>query len=300
VESGEAACAVVPLVVGGETLGALGFDFDGPRRFAAEDRAFVVMLASQAAVALDRDKRCQREALHRRRLADALEARDRFVAVSAHELNTPLTSLRGYLQLLRRSADRGVLPPVEELWHVFQTVEAQADRLAYLVSQLLGLARLSGGGLQLAPRRTNVAGLVRRAVRRVSHVGRGPTFVTRAPRALHAHVDPERLRESVEILLDNAAKYGPRGSDVDVELRRCSSSPPMLELAVRDFGPGVPSAHRPKIFDQFYRGAMHAGAIEGLGLGLFICKRLVELHGGTLSAEYPLDGGTRMVLRLPG
>jgi two-component system, OmpR family, sensor histidine kinase MprB len=104
--------------------------------------------------------------------------------------------------------------------------------------------------------------------------------------------DPERLKTAVRNLLDNAAKFSPPGSPVEVRLRGG-------ELTLRDHGPGIPPADLPYVFDRFYR-AVEARGVPGSGLGLSIVRQVAEGHGGTVRAEVPADGGTLVRLQLTG
>ena len=114
--------------------------------------------------------------------------------------------------------------------------------------------------------------------------------------ALPALVDPLRLEQVVTNLLENAVKYSPEGSPIEVELARPSSD--MVQVAVRDHGFGIPPERRAEIFERYYRG--HAGDhASGMGLGLYISRQIVELHGGEVLAEFPPDGGSRFLVRLP-
>jgi signal transduction histidine kinase len=118
----------------------------------------------------------------------------------------------------------------------------------------------------------------------------------RAPSSLRAQLDAPRLEQVLTNLLDNAVKYSPQGGDVDVALSEAADG--TIEIAVRDFGSGIVPERRERIFERFYRAHEHDYA-GGMGLGLYISKQIVELHGGTLRAEFPEDGGTRFVVDLP-
>jgi signal transduction histidine kinase len=105
-----------------------------------------------------------------------------------------------------------------------------------------------------------------------------------------------RLEQVLTNLLDNAIKYSPEGTEVEVTLAPVESD--MVELTVRDHGSGIPVENREQLFQRFYQA--HANGHQGgMGLGLYISRQIVELHGGTIDAEFPTDGGTRFVVRLP-
>jgi signal transduction histidine kinase len=109
-------------------------------------------------------------------------------------------------------------------------------------------------------------------------------------------VDPLRLDQLLTNLLDNAIRYGPEDTPIEVTLRACPAG--QVEIAVRDHGVGIAEEKRGRVFERFFQA--HAeGHQSGMGLGLYIGRQIVELHGGTIAAEFPPDGGTRFVVRLP-
>jgi len=118
-----------------------------------------------------------------------------------------------------------------------------------------------------------------------------------SPVSVVAEVDQLRLEQVLANLLDNAIKYSPDSLPIKVVLSQPKSD--VAELAVRDFGPGVPEEQRAHIFERFVQGNASGDGRNGMGLGLYICRQIVELHGGEIRAEFPEDGGTRILVRLP-
>jgi two-component system phosphate regulon sensor histidine kinase PhoR len=116
------------------------------------------------------------------------------------------------------------------------------------------------------------------------------------PPSAQADIDPLRIEQVLANLLDNAIRYSPDGGDVIVEVS--APDPDHVRIAVRDHGPGIPEASRERIFDRFYQ-VQAATARSGMGLGLYISRQFVELHGGQIAATAPPDGGTRMIVTLP-
>jgi signal transduction histidine kinase len=115
-----------------------------------------------------------------------------------------------------------------------------------------------------------------------------------APATLECEIDPLRIEQVLSNLLDNAMKYSPDGGAIDVTLSRYGDD---IELSVRDRGLGIPEEKRAQIFERFYQA--HDNGQRGMGLGLYVSRHIVELHGGDMWAEFPADGGTRMIVRLP-
>jgi two-component system, OmpR family, sensor histidine kinase VicK len=160
---------------------------------------------------------------------------------------------------------------------------------------LLDVSRLEAGKLAIWPESTDLRALVEQVAAEAA-LRTSQRIVVRAPESVEALVDPLRIDQLLTNLLENAIKYGDEAQPIDVELTRLAEG--QAEIAVRDRGPGIPEASRDGIFDRYYQGAM-AGRQTGIGLGLYLCREIAECHGGQIDAEFPADGGTRFVIRLP-
>jgi signal transduction histidine kinase len=250
-------------------------------------------VARRCALAID-NSRLYREA------RAAVSLRDEFLSVAAHELKTPMTSLRGYAQLLAREFDRGEVGNPERARRAASTIQVQSDKLARLVGQLLDVSRLQSGKLAIERKPSNLSELLHDVVNAARTQLKEHTLVARLPTELWVAIDPLRIEQVVTNLIDNAIKYSPDGGQIDVALS-CELATDTVRVAVRDRGLGVPPEHRAHIFDRFYQA--HAGgpltSMAGMGLGLYISRQIVELHGGSIAAEFPDDGGTRFVVKLP-
>jgi signal transduction histidine kinase len=233
-----------------------------------------------------------REIAERRR---AEEIRDEFLSVAAHELKTPLTSLRGFAQLLLRQAERGETLDSERLRPALAAIDQQSGKLGMLVDQLLDISRLEAGRLVIEPRVTDVVGLVEAVVMAAGATTHRHAITLRGARAALALVDPLRLEQVVTNLVDNAVKYSPRGGPIDVEVTKEGGE---VVIAVRDRGLGVAPKHRARIFDRFYQ-AHTEHRLGGMGLGLYISQQIIDLHRGRLRARFPRGGGTEMVAAVP-
>jgi signal transduction histidine kinase len=239
--------------------------------------------------------------LERRRADDALRAgeerkvqeRDEFLGVAAHELRTPITSLQLSVQFLLRQIERGFSPGSVELSRALMTVGDQSTKLTRLVSQLLDNVRLDADRLQIERQPVDIAALVTSVVAEVRRItGRADIHLVTAP--ADADVDPLRLEQVIRNLLDNAVKFSPQGGDIEV--RAGTSGPGHVAIVVRDHGVGVPPERRPGLFQRYQH---MEGSPGGLGLGLYVSRQIVERHGGQIEAEFPEDGGTRIVVTLP-
>jgi signal transduction histidine kinase len=233
----------------------------------------------------------------RRAEARKIAERDEFIAVAAHELKTPITSLRLAVQLLRREAERGTTRDDTKLRDSLRTIESQSQRLGRLVTELLETVRLRAGRMELDSRQTDVVDLVSKAVRDAQATTSRHKISLTAPARLRTRVDALRFVQVVSNLLDNAIKFSPSGGPIDVELSSAKRDRPP-RLVVRDHGVGIPPDDRPHVFERFYQ-SQSGDQRGGLGLGLYVSRQIVELHGGRIEAEFPDDGGTRMVVSLP-
>jgi signal transduction histidine kinase len=226
----------------------------------------------------------------------ALRLRDEFLSIASHELRTPITVLGAQAQLMLRRVQRhGELDP-ERVVNAMRTVESQADKLARLVGQLLDVSRIDAGKLQLDIRPTDLADLVCQVAAAAQSLTERHTINVAAPVSLECEIDPLRLEQVLTNLLDNALKYSPDGGRVDVVLSQ--PTPDSIELSVRDHGQGIAADRRAHIFERFYQAHDDLGR-KGMGLGLYVSREIVDLHGGQIQADFPEDGGTLFIVRLP-
>ena len=242
------------------------------------------------ASAIARDVTAQQE-----EAKEALRMREEFISVAAHELRTPLTTMFARLQLVERRLGRNDLDPAIALRDV-TLVRQAADRLKVLIDRLLDISRIRSGQLQIERTSVDIAAIVESVASMISETsGRQITVLARDPlESYRMDVDGMRIEEVVTNLIDNAVKYSPKDTPIEVEL---SSSPDAIGIAVRDRGPGIAIADRTRIFEPFHRSS--STGVPGVGLGLHIAKQIVELHGGTLSVETPVGGGSRFVVTVP-
>ena len=253
-------------------------------------------MAVQRKAAEEEHDQLIREQAARREAELALRRRDEFLSVAAHELKTPMTSLRLATQLLLRQADLDVGIVVAKLDRGLQSIDDQASKLARLVTQLLETTRLDAGRLVLERQTENVTELVRKVVEQAQARTSRHEIVLSAPPCVLVSVDALRLEQVLTNLLDNAVKFSPQGGRIDVTVSVLT--PGRVQLSVRDRGIGIPLEHRDGIFDRFYQA--HTDSYRsGMGLGLYISRQIVELHGGRLEVGFPPDGGTCLVAHLP-
>jgi signal transduction histidine kinase len=265
-----------------------------------DERLRAITLLQHKAVALETEiearKKAQRSLARRNReLRDAVVARDQFLSVAAHELKTPITSLRGFAQLLLRNIERKQAIPEERLASALKVIEEQTRKLNHLILRLLDSAQIEAGKLQVEPVNVDLAALVR-SVLAQQQAGASHRVVYDGPEHLEAKIDPVRFEQVITNLVDNATKFSPQESIVTVALERKAGG--TARLSVTDHGIGVPLEQREAIFDRFYQahGMSH---LSGMGLGLYISREIIELHGGSIRVEDPEHPGSRFVITLP-
>jgi PAS domain S-box-containing protein len=228
-------------------------------------------------------------------LSEADRRKDEFLAMLAHELRNPLAPLRNALQILRLSPD----PQVHE--QTRSLMQRQLDQMVLLVDDLLDVSRISTGKLELRKEQVQLRAVLDRAVETsrplIDRMGHELT-VTLPNQALTIDADPTRLGQVFANLLNNAAKYSDRGGHIWLTVERQGSD---VEVSVKDTGIGIAADQLPGVFNMF---SQVEGALErsqgGLGIGLTLAKRLVELHGGRIEVRSGGPGkGSEFRVRLP-
>lgn len=222
-------------------------------------------------------------------LREALDARNLFFSVASHELRTPITAMKLNTQLMHLTYPQITLDAIAKL-------DRQVGKLSKLVDDMLDISRLSRGRLELNKRETNLAQLTREVLYGMMDQLKlaGITLTISAPEAVMGHWDSDRLEQVVENLVTNAIRYA-RKTPLFV---RVAESQEKVILEVCDQGPGIPPEDHDKIFNQFER-SRSLGERSGMGLGLFIVREIVTLHGGTISVSNLNTGGARFIVELP-
>ncbi|HEV7915256.1 MAG TPA: response regulator [Albitalea sp.] len=282
------AAVAVPLMIGERVLGVLmvGAEQAAPGH-AARDWAALEELASRAAIAFENAhlyRSLQSEILERRgaeaELQGANQRKDEFLAMLSHELRNPLAPIRNALEVIRRIA-----PPDPKFSWAGDVMDRQVRHLTRLVEELLDVARISQGKIQLNKEPVDLAAVIAQSVETAQPFidARGHTLGVRLPDTpVWLQGDFARLSQVVSNLLHNAAKYSEDGGRIQLEL---TVNDGVAQIVVSDNGIGIDAALLPRIFDLFQQGARSLDRIQGgLGVGLTLARRLVELHGGRVEA----------------
>ena len=275
----------------------LGVSFEeGKQRLDAEDRRVLDALVDQVAIAIER-ARLTTDIEESRVLSETERLRAALLSSVSHDLRTPLVSIIGAATSLIEAGDA---VGRDGRMQLAETIRDEGERLNRYVQNLLDMTRISYGALPLNKEWVEPRGLV--GAGRAAVEGRASRVQGQGRRAADLAGDqgrPDRCIEQTLVnVLDNAAKYGPRGSEIVITAERSGEA---IAIAIEDEGPGIPEADRERIFDMFYRVRAGDGDSKGTGLGLAIARGILDAHGGSIRALSRPDGrsGTRIEIRLP-
>jgi signal transduction histidine kinase len=272
-----------------------------PHPFDEDERNLMLAIADVAAQAMRRAELFEGERRTRAEAEAAMRAQDEFLSIASHELRTPVAAVKATAQLAERSIRRGTLE-MPRLERHLQGIRRAADRLTSLVEDLLDVSRLRTGRLELRRQVIELMPLVEEVVERyqvqLEDQHEYSLVLERPPRPILADVDPSRMEQVLDNFLSNAVKYSPSGGEIRVAVE---VDPLGFKLTVTDHGIGLPSSHMESIFEPFGRAPNAAAQqIPGLGLGLSICRQLIDSHGGRVwAASAGEQRGTTVGLWLP-
>ncbi|HEY6958038.1 MAG TPA: GAF domain-containing protein [Candidatus Limnocylindria bacterium] len=271
----------LPLVAGERLLGAVALRVPEGIELAEEEVSFVGALANQAALAIDKASLYALERETTESLRELERARSEFVAVVTHDLRTPLSVIRGYLDLLAEKDGKRRIPIDEAV--------AQVQRLDHLVDRILTGVRVDHPDLTLRRTRFDLRAAVNATLAELAPVARRHRLSgLRGGAPLWVRADRRRVGEVLAGLVHNATKYAPEATRITVRTERRSDR---AIVRVSDEGPGVPPQERARIFEPYARGAAH-GEVAGAGIGLFAARRVVEALGGDIWYEEGPRGAT--------
>jgi signal transduction histidine kinase len=279
----------VALAVGSAALSALVLV-----RLAGLIRSLDRLRGAEKAARAESESAQRQLALQNEQLLEADRVKDEFVALISHDLRTPLTSIMGYLEL---TLDDGNL--TEEQRGYLDIVDRNADRLLRLVNDLLFVARLEAGQLDLNPGELDLGAVVRQSVREAEPraTAGGIEITCEASDVPAVQADRGRMFQLMDNLVSNAIKFTPAGGDVRVSLTPVNG---VVRLEVRDTGIGIGSAEQRRLFERFFRASTASDRqIPGTGLGLYIARAIVEAHGGSIAVRSELGEGTSFRVELP-
>ena len=230
-------------------------------------------------------------------LVEANAAKDKFLSIVSHELKTPLTSLKGMTQLFRRQVERADAAQIVSMG--LADMERSIRRMEVLVNDLLDSSLIETNMFVLHRKRCDLVELCRHLIDEYT-AGYGPALTFEVPgEPIEVEVDADRMSQVILNLLSNARKYSPKGSPITITLQQAGYE---ATASVRDMGVGIPPETLPNIFEQFYRVPgveVQDGPHTGLGLGLYISRKIVERHGGHIDVQSVPGQGSTFSIVLP-
>ena len=282
-----------PITADDRRLGVLTVYADHAPIFVEDDLWLLELLANQTAIILDA-RSLSADAADLRSREDAAQLKEEFLSAAAHDLRTPLTVVLGQAELLERrmARDPNAVVDVASVTRIAR----EARRLRDLMSELLDAQRLELGGSVVSLLATDLRSVVSAVQQRLLDQGLDLRVVI-PDGPLVGSVDRKRLEQVLDNLVENALKYTVNSKMPEVHLR---SDGDEARLSVVDHGVGIPAQEQERIFERFYRASNVQSITDtGMGLGLFICRRIVEAHGGRIWVEPTPGGGSTFVVTIP-
>jgi PAS domain S-box-containing protein len=269
----------------GEVIGGLFFGHEQPARFTKEHEQLVLAVAAQAAVALDNAKLYED-------IKQLNEKKDEFIGLASHELKTPVTSLKGYLQIIARN-----LPPDDKNKVLASRALEQVGKLTTLISDLLDVTKIHTGKLPFTYADFDVIKLIAELREILQQTDPSHKLVLNLPAGeLIIHADSQRIEQVIINLVTNAIKYSPKADKVIIEAEIIDNK---LRVSVQDFGIGIQPDQLERVFSRFYRVENLASHMSGLGIGLYISQEIVTRHQGRLWVESIYGEGSTFYFEIP-
>jgi PAS domain S-box-containing protein len=287
--------AIFPLVSLGNWLGCFLIFFPHEKRFEPVALRHIKVLVDQAAITLYNLQLLEIEAESRYEAERANEIKTRFLAMISHELRTPLTSIKGFTTTLL--ADDVTWEP-EEQHDFIQTIQQETNRLQELIDHLLDLSRLEAGMLPISLRPHALEDIIEDASPQLQTLTSEHHLSIHLPPNLpEVWVDARRIAQVLVNLVRNAAMYAPKGTEIIISARARGG---FVQINVNDQGPGIPTSEHKRVFKAFQRGEnMENSSSQGIGLGLAICKGLVEAQGGRIWIKKKATAGATISFTIP-
>ena len=224
---------------------------------------------------------------------EAERKKDEFISIASHELKTPMTSIKGYIQLLERSLDKEDLETTRVRLH---KVQNQVEKLNLLVADLLDISKIESGKLKFNKKYFSFDKILDHIVEIMEQANPQVKFIKKGQITTEIFGDEMRIEQVIINFITNAIKYAPDSDEVHFtsELRGDE-----IYFSVKDFGIGMAKEHQQQIFDKFYRVEETSERFQGLGIGLYICQEIIERHEGKIGVNSEPDEGSEFYFTIP-
>ncbi|HZW03371.1 MAG TPA: ATP-binding protein [Anaerolineaceae bacterium] len=282
----------IPLRTSGRVLGAMIFIRFGSPIFTEEDVHFAEFLTQQVTLMIERQMlRTNLDQLQS--VYQLFQLQEDFISTLSHEIRNPLGFIKGYTTTLLRPNTSWDEATQQEFLTI---IDKETDRLQDLIENLLDSARLQSGAMKMDLQPVRVDAVINNVISRA--IMHNPDLLVNVdvPEVIRPiYADARRLAQVFENLINNAVKYAP-GSEVQFSVENTLDG---VSINISDEGPGIPAQSLPQLFQRFYRVPDRSIHVHGSGLGLFICKQIIDAHQGTIEVKSEIDAGTQFKITLP-
>ena len=224
---------------------------------------------------------------------EAERKKDEFISIASHELKTPMTSIKGYIQLLERSVDKNDTQTVKAR---LQKVQNQVEKLNLLVADLLDISKIESGKLKFNKKYFNFSKILDHIIEIMQQANPTVKFIRKGEIQSEIFGDEMRIEQVIINFITNAIKYAPESDEVHITSEQRGDE---IYFSVRDFGIGIAKDHQLHIFDKFYRVEETSERFQGLGIGLYICREIIERHQGTIGINSKPGEGSEFYFNIP-
>lgn len=286
---------VLPIRLRGKIIGVLRLGSRQRGFFNQEQMEFASIISDEIGVVLETHMLLENVANKAKELAHLNSVKDEFLSTVSHELKTPLTTIKGFLDVVT-AGEAGPLNPRQK--EFFTIINNAADRLHHLVSDLLDISRLSGR-VEMVMEEIDLKSVAGASIANLQMKAKEKNIAIRKemdPFLPKITADGKWISQVLDNLLMNAVKFSPLDSEVKVVAKHKGEA---VMVSVIDNGPGIPAEEKQHVFDKFFRGKSNSGGVPGTGLGLAICKSVVEKHGGRIWVESGENKGAKFFFALP-
>ncbi|AZI67822.1 response regulator [Kaistella daneshvariae] len=224
---------------------------------------------------------------------EAERKKDEFISIASHELKTPMTSIKGYIQLLERSVDKNDTQTVKIRLH---KVQNQVEKLNLLVADLLDISKIESGKLKFNRKYFNFNKILDHIIEIMQQANPHVKFIRKGEIHTEIFGDEMRIEQVIINYITNAIKYAPESDEVHITSEQRGDE---IYFSVRDFGIGIAKDHQLRIFDKFYRVEETSERFQGLGIGLYICQEIIERHQGSIGINSEPGEGSEFYFNIP-